>query len=79
MGIACFMAAFMVFCIIPSSAFHEQRTAEQNKVDFLGTFTGITGLMLINFSVNQGAAIGWERTYVYVILVIGFAILALFA
>ena len=47
------------------------------RLDVLGSTTGVIGLVLINFSWNQAPLVGWKEPYVYVILIVGF--LALFA
>lgn len=39
--------------------------------DFLGALTGISGLILINFSLNQAPLAGWNTPYVYFLLIIG--------
>jgi len=41
------------------------------KFDFLGCATGVTGLLLINFALNQAPLVGWSTTYVYFLLIIG--------
>lgn len=48
------------------------------RADGLGALTGVAGLVLVNFSWNQGPVVGWPTVYVYVILIIGALVLALF-
>lgn len=46
--------------------------------DFLGAFNGVSGLILINFALNQAPLAGWQTPYVYFTLIIGFIMLAYF-
>ncbi|CAH6718310.1 uncharacterized transporter [[Candida] jaroonii] len=54
------------------------------KLDILGAFTGITGLVLLNFVLNQGPLIGWGTVYIIVLLIlsvfliVGFFIIELY-
>jgi len=41
------------------------------KFDFLGCATGVTGLLLINFALNQAPLVGWNTPYVYFLLIFG--------
>lgn len=46
--------------------------------DYLGSITGVVGLILINFAFNQGPNVGWDKVYVYVLLIVGFLFIAAF-
>lgn len=48
------------------------------ELDIIGAFFGITGLVLVNTAWNQAPVVGWEKAYVYVILIIGAVFLAAF-
>lgn len=41
------------------------------ELDPLGAVTGVTALVLINFAWNQGPIVGWDKPYVYVLLIVG--------
>lgn len=45
-------------------------------LDFTGSFLGLTGMILFNFAFNQAPVVGWEKAYVYVLLIIGVLFLA---
>lgn len=47
--------------------------------DYLGSFLGVGGLILINFAWSQGANVGWHVVYCYVLLIIGVLMLVAFA
>ena len=48
------------------------------RVDALGSITGVSGLVLVNFAWNQAPIVGWTNPYTYVLLVVGFVSLGLF-
>ncbi|KAK3339729.1 major facilitator superfamily-domain-containing protein [Lasiosphaeria hispida] len=47
------------------------------KFDWPGAVTGVLGLVLVNFALNQAPLVGWNTPYIPVLLVLGF--LSLFA
>lgn len=49
------------------------------RVDVFGCLTGVSGLVLVNFAWNQAPAVGWNKPYVYVLLIVGLLCLGLFA
>lgn len=81
MGIACISLAVLGAVVIPCTP----RPPFQDKIpwsarlDIAGACTGITALILINVAWNQGPLVGWKTPYTYVLLLIGFAFLAIFA
>lgn len=52
--------------------------ADSLSFDWWGSVTGVSGLILINFSFNEGPNVGWSKPYVYVLLIIGFLLIAAF-
>lgn len=48
------------------------------QFDYLGCVTGVSGLILINFAVNQAPLVGWKTPYIYYLLILGAFIFALF-
>ncbi|KAL9619443.1 MAG: hypothetical protein Q9160_005954 [Pyrenula sp. 1 TL-2023] len=52
--------------------------AKLSRIDFLGSVTGVTSLVLINVAWNQGPIVGWSTQYVYLLLILGLVILATF-
>ncbi|KAJ5797314.1 uncharacterized protein N7503_006610 [Penicillium pulvis] len=81
MGVACAVLALLGWLVIPYSP---QPKFDDNlrfteRLDLLGATAGISGLVLINFSWNQAALVGWKNPYTYVLLIIGFLCLGAFA
>ncbi|OCK77023.1 MFS general substrate transporter [Lepidopterella palustris CBS 459.81] len=46
--------------------------------DFLGSFTGVTGLILVNFAFNQAPLVTWSTPYTYWLLIIGIGFFGFF-
>ncbi|KAL8835903.1 MAG: hypothetical protein Q9170_003130 [Blastenia crenularia] len=46
--------------------------------DYIGCITGVTGLTLFSFAWNQAPVVGWQKAYVYVLLIIGILFLIAF-
>ena len=82
MGIACFMLAAEGFLIIPGDeqkiSGEKEQGREKQSFDYLGSITGVCGLVLLNFAWNQGPVVGWGTPYVYVLLIISILSLAAF-
>lgn len=81
MGIVCALLACIGWLVIPVSPrpkFNDNLRFWQ-RLDLLGAAAGISGLMLINFSWNEAALVGWKNPYTYVILTVGFICLGAFA
>lgn len=81
MAIYCLVLAILVLLVIPPT---QSRTRGMSpsallfELDVIGAALGITGLVLVNIAWNQAPVVGWQEAYVYVVLIIGFLILAAF-
>ncbi|KAI9146835.1 putative MFS-type transporter [Paramyrothecium foliicola] len=49
---------------------YEEAVDKNGKVDFLGAFFGLSGLILFSFVWNQAPSAGWEEPYIIVILIL---------
>lgn len=67
-GIVCFIIAVLSYFIIPRNI----GSKSNGSFDYIGSFFGVSGLILINFAWNQGPNVGWDVPYVYILLIIGF-------
>lgn len=80
--IATVCLAGMAFLAIPADPFEKQTSEEKaslfQRLDILGTLTGVAGLILVNFAWNQGPIVGWPTVYIYVLLILGFLFIAIF-
>jgi hypothetical protein len=64
-------ATFLSYCVVPDALATGAPGLTIKHFDFLGCFTGVSGLLLINFALNQAPLVGWSTQYVYFILIIG--------
>ena len=76
MIIACVVTAVAAQLIIPADELGSD--AQDVQFDYLGCITGVTGLILFNFSWNQAANVGWPMVYNYVLLIVGILFLVAF-
>ncbi|KAL1983239.1 hypothetical protein VTN96DRAFT_337 [Rasamsonia emersonii] len=81
MGMFCFLFAVLGLLAIPRTPTprHTDNLSAIARIDLFGAVTGISGLVLINFAWNQAPLVGWTDPYTYVLLIVGFLFLALFA
>lgn len=73
-GIVSIALAILAFFVIPAKV----GSRSPGKFDYWGSITGVSGLILINFAFNQGPTVGWEKVYVYVLLIVGFLLMGAF-
>ncbi|KAK6603060.1 Drug resistance protein YOR378W-like 3 [Botrytis cinerea] len=80
-AMVCVLLAIVGLVVIPHTPppQFDRSVSMFKRADGLGALTGVAGLVLVNFSWNQGPVIGWTTVYVYVILIIGALVLGLFA
>ncbi|KAK6464659.1 major facilitator superfamily domain-containing protein [Scheffersomyces coipomensis] len=81
LSIFCAILGVCSIFVIPNNINSETYTVKQiiEKFDFLGSFIGITGLILLNFVLIQGPITGWSSIYIIVLLVLSiFLIIAFF-
>ncbi|PYI07173.1 MFS general substrate transporter [Aspergillus sclerotiicarbonarius CBS 121057] len=55
-----------LFFVLP----HEEPVDKGGKVDVIGAFLGLSGLLLFNIAWNQAPSTGWQTPYVIVILIL---------
>ncbi|KAL8693270.1 MAG: hypothetical protein Q9218_001871 [Villophora microphyllina] len=79
MAIACLCVAVLARVVIPSCPTKGDRSNLFQRLDVIGSIFGVGGLVLINVAWNQGSSIGWTTPYTYVLLIIGFLLLGIFA
>ncbi|KAF2447319.1 putative MFS multidrug transporter [Karstenula rhodostoma CBS 690.94] len=76
-GIGCSVVAATAYLVVSQD---RNKTSPRNiTFDWIGSFFGVGGLILLNVSWNQAPIDGWSTPYVYVLLVLGFFFLGIFA
>lgn len=76
-GIVNFIIVGLGAFFIPAGV-HGQEIGSWKDFDYYGSFVGVIGLILFNFAWNQGPVVGWDVTYVYILLIIGTLAIAAF-
>ena len=49
------------------------------QFDYIGTFLGVSGLILFGFAWNQASVVGWQEPYTYALLIVGVIFIVAFA
>lgn len=75
MAVVCICVCALAYFIIPGPLHQEETT---QKFDFKGSFTGVTGLILVNFALNQAPLVGWTMWYIPSLSILGLASLSAF-
>lgn len=82
MSFACAGCFILTWIVIPSDDAGESPDDIVNKpreqFDLLGAFTGVIGLLLINFALNEAPVEGWDHYYIPVLLGVGFLLMGAF-
>lgn len=77
-----FVALIVMGCawfILPADCTHEDRPkSKPPKFDYWGTITGVTGLLLVNFALNQAPLVLWTTPYIGALLAAGIILLITF-
>ncbi|EGV63327.1 hypothetical protein PSN45_004397 [Yamadazyma tenuis] len=76
LAIVALVVAFTSFFVIPKNIVNN--SSHRGGFDWVGSVTGVCGLILINFAFNQGPNVGWDKPYVYVLLIVGFLFVGAF-
>ncbi|QIW99162.1 hypothetical protein AMS68_004680 [Peltaster fructicola] len=76
MALTCAVVIVAALVVIPRDELHPSKISD---FDFLGTFTGVAGLLLFNIAWNQAAVVGWSNPLTYALLIVGILLLVAFA
>jgi MFS family permease len=79
-AVACLFITGLSYMIIPEQLAVAAAPPGQQvpTFDWAGCLTGVTGLLLINFALNQAPLAGWGTPYVYFLLIIGIMFTVIF-
>ncbi|OWB58849.1 hypothetical protein B5S28_g4935 [[Candida] boidinii] len=66
------------YLVIPKNIGSRPKVVNYKSFDILGSITGVSALVLFNFSWNQGPVVGWDNPYVYVLLIVSILMLIAF-
>lgn len=77
-----FVALIVMGCswaILPADRTPESEPGlKQHSFDYWGTITGVTGLILVNFALNQAPLVLWPTPYIGALLAVGMVLLIAF-
>ncbi|KAG8525711.1 uncharacterized protein KY384_000471 [Bacidia gigantensis] len=59
------------FVVIPHKVGSPLPGLRLRQFDYVGTFLGVTGLVLFSFAWSQAPVVGWQEPYVYILLIVG--------
>ncbi|GME69732.1 unnamed protein product [[Candida] boidinii] len=77
-AIASVFVLLISYLIIPKNIGSRPKVINYKSFDILGSITGVSALILFNFSWNQGPVVGWDTPYVYVLLIVSILMLIAF-
>jgi MFS family permease len=79
LAIVCVILCVLSIIIIPGPMFRSLAPKSNRPTfDYWGAFTGVSGLVLINFALNQAPLADWTTWYIYTTLILGFAFMSAF-
>ncbi|CAI6341363.1 unnamed protein product [Periconia digitata] len=76
----CIIAMVLAYIILPADDILSSPTqkSERPKFDYWGTITGVSGLVLVNFALNQAPLVTWAEPYIGALLGGGVLCLVIF-
>lgn len=82
-AVAVFVLAGLSVLILPSVPVKPEIQKQDlmgkfHDLDLLGATVGITAMILFNFAWNQAPGFGWEKGYIYVLLIVGLLLFSVF-
>ncbi|KAF2681417.1 MFS general substrate transporter [Lentithecium fluviatile CBS 122367] len=92
LSIVCLIVMFLAYLILPNEPTSQTPTplgknqqTQRQRFDYWGTITGVSGLVLINFALNQAPLVTWANPYITsllgagVLFMIAFILVELYA
>ncbi|KAJ5491659.1 MFS-type transporter [Penicillium diatomitis] len=78
-AIGCLVLGVGTYFIVPHSVGSPVPGLSLKQFDYLGSFLGVSGLILFSFAWNQASVVGWQEPYVYALLIVGIVLIVAFA
>lgn len=76
LAIFCYILAILTYIVVPAEL--SQAVHPTGKTDVLGAIIGVSGLILFIYCWNQGPLSGWDKPYVYGVLIVSIVVIAIF-
>lgn len=78
-AIGCLFLFVVAYFVVPHSVGSPIPGLQFKHFDYLGSFLGVSGLILFSFAWNQASVVGWQEPYTYALLIVGMIFITLFA
>jgi MFS family permease len=79
LSIVCVVVMVLAYIILPNEGVISPELKGQGpKFDYLGSITGVSGLILINFALNQAPLVTWTEPYIGALLGVGCLLMVAF-
>ena len=78
-AIGCLILGIVTFVVVPHEIGTPLPGLSLRQFDYLGSFLGITGLILFAFAWNQASVVDWQEPYTYALLIVGIVLIVAFA
>lgn len=79
LSIVCAFVLVLSHLLIPvEDVSYPAGSADRPTFDYRGCITGVTGLILVNFALNQAPLVGWGKPYIPALLLLGLLCLGAF-
>jgi MFS family permease len=76
LAIFCSILAILTYLVVPTEL--SRAVHPTGKADVLGAIVGVLGLVLFIYCWNQGPVSGWDKPYVYGVLIVSIVVIAIF-
>ncbi|CAF1143787.1 unnamed protein product [Adineta ricciae] len=76
LAIFCYILAISTYIVVPSEL--SKPVHPTGKTDIFGAIVGILGLILFIYCWNEGPVVGWDKPYVYGVLIASLVIIGIF-
>ncbi|KAJ5263198.1 hypothetical protein N7478_010803 [Penicillium angulare] len=74
-AIGCLVMSLATFVIVPHRIGSPIPGLSLRQFDYIGSFLGVTSLILFSFAWNQASVVGWQEPYTYALLIVSLILL----
>ena len=78
-AIGCLFLGVATIVVVPHRVGSPVPGLSLKRFDYIGSFLGVTGLILFAFAWNQASVVGWQEPYTYALLIVGIVFIIAFA
>lgn len=78
-AIGCLVLGIATYVIVPHNVGSPIPGLSVKQFDYIGSFFGVSGLILFSFAWSQASVVGWNEPYTYALLIVGVVFIVAFA